>query len=107
MPPSGRARPRNLAEYRLTPAAQRELDGVFDYSVAQWGLSQAQHYVDQLMACCSDLAEAPLLASACDHIRPDYRRRSIAQHVIYFRRTRYGIAIIRILHHRMDSGRHI
>ncbi len=29
-----------MAEYRLTPMAQRDLDGVFDYTVTHWGLSQ-------------------------------------------------------------------
>jgi hypothetical protein len=27
--------------------------------------------------------------------------------MIYFRETDYGIAIIRILHHRMDAGRQL
>lgn len=48
-----------MAEYRLTPEAQRDLDGVFDYSVAQWGLTQAMRYTDRIEAACADLAEAP------------------------------------------------
>jgi len=87
-----------MAEYRLSPAAQRDLDGVFDYSVAEWGLAQAMRYIDLIEAACADLAEAPQRAQGCGAIRPDYRRRSVEQHVIYFRATSYGIAVVRILH---------
>jgi toxin ParE1/3/4 len=96
-----------MAEYRLTPRAQRDLDEVFDYTVVQWGLSQALRYVDRIEAVCADLAEAPQHAPECAHIRPGYRRRGVEQHVVYFRATGYGIAIVRILHQRMDVGRHL
>ena len=96
-----------MAEYRLSPRAQRDLDGVFDYTVAQWGLPQALRYTDLIEAACAALAAAPLQAPGCAHIRPGYRRRGVEQHVIYFRPTRYGIAVVRILHHRMDAARHL
>lgn len=96
-----------MAEYRLSPAAQRDLDGVFDYTLAQWGLTQALRYTDLVEAACANLARAPHQAQGCADIRPGYRRRGVEQHVIYFRPTSYGIAIIRILHQRMDAARHL
>lgn len=96
-----------MAEYRLSPRAQRDLEGVFDYTVAEWGLAQAMRYIDLIEAACADLAEAPQQAQGCGDIRSGYRRRSVEQHVVYFRPTRYGIAVIRILHQRMDAGRHL
>jgi len=96
-----------MAEYRLTPRAQRDLDGVFDYTVTHWGLPQAMRYADLIEAVCADLAEAPQQAQGCANIRPGYRRRAVEQHVIYFRPTSYGIAVIRILHQRMDATRHL
>jgi toxin ParE1/3/4 len=53
------------------------------------------------------LAESPKLAPACDHIRQGYRRRNVERHMIYFRITDYGIAIIRVMHERMDAPRHL
>lgn len=53
------------------------------------------------------LAHAPQTAPSCDHIRAYYRRQTIEQHVIYFQVTTYGIAIIRVLHGRMDAMRHL
>jgi toxin ParE1/3/4 len=96
-----------MAEYRLSPRAQRDLDGVFEYTVARWGLAQALRYTDLIEAACADLAEAPQQAQGCANIRPGYRRRSIEQHVTYFRTTDYGIAVVRILNSRMDAARHL
>ncbi|HJV00614.1 MAG TPA: type II toxin-antitoxin system RelE/ParE family toxin [Burkholderiaceae bacterium] len=96
-----------MAEYRLTPAAERDLEAIWVYTAQQWGQEQADRYTDMLAAAFADLARAPKTAPACDHIRSGYRRRNVAQHTIYFRVTTYGIAIIRILHNRMDAPRHL
>ena len=96
-----------MAEYRLSPRAQRDLDGVFDYTVTHWGLPQAMRYTDLIEAARADLAEAPQQAHGCTNIRPGYRRRGVDQRVICFRPTSYGIAVIRILHQRMDAARHL
>lgn len=96
-----------MAEYRLSPKAQRDLDGIFDYTVERWGLAQALRYTDLIEATCAKLAEALLQSQDCAIIRPGYRRRTVEQHAVYFQQTSYGIAIIRILHQRMDAGRHL
>lgn len=96
-----------MAEYRLTPAAERDLESIWIHTRQQWGGEQANRYIDSLIAVFADLAQSPKTAPACDHIRPGYRRRSVERHVIYFRATAYGIAIVRILHDRMDAPRHL
>lgn len=96
-----------MAEYRLAPAAERDLEDIWLYTQEQWGSAQADRYVDILNAAFAELARAPQIALACDHIRPGYRRRSVERHMIYLRMTDYGIAIVRILHDRMDALRHL
>ena len=96
-----------MAEFRLSRRAQRDLDEIFDYTVARWNLSQALHYTDILEAACTTLAEAPQKGQDCSHIRAGYRRLFVEQHTIYFRVTSYGIAVIRVLHQRMDAPRHL
>ena len=96
-----------MAECLLSPRAQRDLEEIFDYTVKQWGLSQALRYAELVEATCADLAEAPQRSRNCAFIRPGYRRRRVGRHVIYFRQTSYGIAVIRILHQRMDLARHL
>jgi toxin ParE1/3/4 len=96
-----------MAEYRLTPAAEHDLEDNWQYTRDQWGTEQAHHYADKLIVAFAELAEMPKTAPACDHIRSRYRRRRVEQHVIYFRITAYGIAVVRILHSRMDAPRYL
>ncbi|WP_310476437.1 type II toxin-antitoxin system RelE/ParE family toxin [Sandarakinorhabdus sp.] len=96
-----------MAEVRLSPRAQNDLEGLFDDTVARWGLAQAMRYTDLIEAACTALAAAPYQAPACDHISPGYRRRAVEQHMIYFRVLDDGIAVIRILHQRMDAPRQL
>lgn len=96
-----------MAEYRLTPAAERDLERIWTYTLQRWGVEQANRYTDILTGSFADLAQSPKTAPACDQIRPGYRRRSVERHAIYFRITAYGIAIIRILHDRMDAPHHL
>jgi len=96
-----------MAEYRLTPAAEGDLEAIWSYTARQWGLDQANRYIDILTSAFSQLAEHPKKAPTCDTIRPGYRRCSVEQHMIYFRITAYGIAIIRVLHDRMEAQRNL
>ena len=95
-----------MAEYRLSPAAERDLEGIWKYTHGEWGREQAERYIDLLASAFQVLADSPMSAPACDHIRLGYRRRNVERHVIYFRVTDYGVAIIRVLHDRMDAPRH-
>ena len=96
-----------MADYRLSPAAQRDLDDIWDYTNAQWGHDQANRYLLSIKNACQVLAQAPQHAQAIDHIRQGYRRRSVERHIVYFRITNSGIVIVRILHQHMDAMRHI
>ncbi|MEN9480471.1 MAG: hypothetical protein RLZZ298_1866 [Pseudomonadota bacterium] len=96
-----------MAEYRLTPAAEYDLEAIWTHTIQQWDVEQANRYTDFLMEALTKLAQSPMTAPACDHIRPGYRRQSVERHIIYFRITNYGIAVVRILHDRMDAPRHL
>lgn len=96
-----------MAEYRLSPAAERDLELIWTYTVRQWGVEQADRYTDFLTSAFAELADSPKTAPACDHIRPGYQRWGVERHMIYFRVTDYGIAVIRVLHDRMDAPRHL
>ena len=71
------------------------------------GLRQAEPYIDLLTTTFQALAASPMSAPACEHIRKGYRRRGIGRHMIYFRITVSGLAVIRVHHERMDARRHL
>jgi toxin ParE1/3/4 len=46
-----------MAEYRLSPAAERDLEGIWKYTRRKWGLEQAERYTDFLASAFQVLAE--------------------------------------------------
>jgi toxin ParE1/3/4 len=48
------------------------------------------------------LAENPALGQSAEAIRVGYRKHLSGSHVIYYRQSGAGIAVVRILHQRMD-----
>jgi toxin ParE1/3/4 len=96
-----------MAEHRLTPAAERDLESIWTYTVRQWGVEQAERYIDVLSTAFTELADSPNVAPSCEHIRRGYRRWNVERHMIYFRVTDYGIAVVRVLHIRMDALSHL
>ena len=99
--------PRNHAEYRLTPEAERDLEIIWGYTFEEWGLEQANRYVDRLTESFAALAAQPQLGQSVDHIRKGCRLGRVGRHGIYYRTTKYGIAVIRILHGRMSAIPHL
>ena len=92
-----------MPEFRLTPKAERDLESIWLYSLEQWGRGQA----DSFFTTFDELASSSKMAISCDQIRIGYRFCREGKHVIYFKVTEYGIAIIRILHERMLPSLHL
>jgi toxin ParE1/3/4 len=47
------------------------------------------------------------LTPACEHIRAGYKYQPAERHVVYFKLAPFGIAVVRVLHGRMDAKRHL
>lgn len=91
--------------YILSPAAQADINQIWDYSALNWGEEQANRYVLDIRHACEGLADGSRQGRAIDDIRPGYRRLAVASHALFYRITDAGmIAIIRILHQRMDAA---
>lgn len=99
--------PTKSAEYRLSPRAKEDLESIWLYSLSEWGLNQADAYIDGLIAAFDLLANSPNAGISCEKIRSGYRKHSVIRHFIYYRETGYGIEIIRILHDRMLAIKHL
>jgi toxin ParE1/3/4 len=96
-----------MANYRLSPRARHDLETIWQYSFEQWGLEQANRYIDKIIAKFEAIAVGPLLLPACDHIRSGYRRGLVERHMIYFRVDMQTIIIMRVLHSQMDASHHL
>ena len=92
---------------RLSPAAEADIDAIWDYSEERWGRPQANRYVRDLDATCTGIAKGRVSSLSAEDIRSGYRKAVCGSHMIYFRQDEDGIEIVRILHQSMDVGRHL
>jgi len=96
-----------VSTYRLTPAAQRDLSSIWDYTQERWDARQAEKYILEIRAAIERIATDPDRGRSCEEIRAGYRRYGIGSHVIFYIEHTDGVAVIRILHQRMDPTRHL
>jgi toxin ParE1/3/4 len=95
------------AQPRLTPLATRDLSEIWDYTAARWGAAQADTYLRRLWHDLQTVAERPRLGRAIPDIRPGCFRFRSGSQVLFYRIADEGVVVVRILHERMDVGRHL
>ncbi|MDR0702330.1 MAG: type II toxin-antitoxin system RelE/ParE family toxin [Azoarcus sp.] len=90
----------------FSPAAQADMENIWDYTVTHWGLTQADNYTDDIRDACNALASGDRQGRPVD-VRPGYLKYLIGSHVVYFRDYATRLEVVRILHNRMDVDRHL
>jgi toxin ParE1/3/4 len=90
-----------VAQFRLTRRAESDIGEIIQYTLERWGEDQAARYVDDLESAFELLAKNPLASRACADIAPGLRRFEHPRHVIFYRQTRTGVVVTRILHRLM------
>lgn len=97
-----------MSRYLLSPAAQADLEEIWDYTAERWDVDQAEEYLSGLRRAIERAASNPRVGRACDEILPGYRQLAAGSHTLYYRLTADGIIdVVRILHRRMDVARHL
>ena len=96
-----------MAGYVLSPAAQADLEEIWDYTVRHWGVAQAERYTRDIQAACEAASDGILVGRSAEDIRAGYRKIAVGSHVVYFRERPGTLEIIRILHRRMDVARRL
>jgi toxin ParE1/3/4 len=91
-----------MTGYTLSPAAQRDLGSIWDYTAARWNVVQADRYILDIRDTCSALASGEQKARSMQDIRKGYFKASVGSHFIVFRYDGPDIIVVRILHQRMD-----
>lgn len=86
-----------MANYKLSSAADKDFEQLFEYGIDNFGLSKAKSYVDGLIIKFQTIAENPLHYQAVDYIRSGYRRSVYGKHAIYYIVSKDCVDIMRIL----------
>ncbi len=92
---------------RLSPAAEVDVDEIWDNSEERWGRPQADRYVRDLGLTCAGIMEGRVSTLSAEDIRPGYRKAACGSQMIYFRYVGEEVEVVRILHRSMDVGRHL
>lgn len=90
----------------LSPAAEADLEAIWDHSAQHWGLAQADRYVDDIRDACLALAEGVRFGRPVD-VRPPYLKYAVGTHMLYFRDEPDRLEVIRILHQRQDVSHNL
>lgn len=74
-----------MGNYRLSPNAKADLERIWFYGLEQWGVAQADRYIEGFFQRFSGIAAQPLSYPAVDEIREGYRRRVRGRDSIFYR----------------------
>ena len=96
-----------MAAYRLSRKAEADLDGIYEYTIVNFGLAQARDYLSGLHERFGRLAEQPLIGRVAERISPKLRRREYRSHVVFYVPEDGGVMIVRVLHRSMDAPIHL
>jgi len=90
----------------FSPAAEADIEGIWDYSADNWGPDQADRYTDEIRDARRALASGGKRGKVVD-VRSGYLKLSTGSHMIYFRDHGDRLEIMRVLHGRQDVQRHL
>jgi len=91
----------------VTPKAESDLIGIWMYTCEEWGVEQADIYLDQLAAGMRQLIEHPSLGLDYAHVFPGYRRLQIEHHAAFYQVLESEVLVVRVLHADMDAPQRI
>ncbi|MEP7349855.1 MAG: type II toxin-antitoxin system RelE/ParE family toxin [Sphingorhabdus sp.] len=89
--------------YRLAPAADLDLDDIYDFGFVEFGMELADTYLDGLIACFSFLSENPEVARQRHEVRPPVRAHPHRSHVVVYEvNDNRDVLILRVHHSRAN-----
>ena len=98
-----------MSNYILSKKASDDLAKIWNYTIETWSERQADTYFQNIIQAIEYIANNSHSAGrSYDDVRLGCRGFRIGRHIIFYRTLTSGkIRIIRILHEKMDFGRHL
>jgi toxin ParE1/3/4 len=87
----------SLSHYRLTPAAQGDLEDIWLYGLQTWSTKQADYYIDTLEETFERLLLLPEMAREHTEFNPPVRIHPSGEHIIVYSIQDDHLAILRVL----------
>lgn len=90
----------------FSPAAEADIDKIWDYSADRWGVDQADSYTDEIRDACYALAQGKKHGRSVEVLH-GFQKYPCGSHTVYFLDYADRLEVIRILHQRQDAERHL
>jgi len=87
----------------VTPKAESDLIGIWVYTCEEWGVDQADKYLDQLDEGMKQLINHPSLGADYTHVFPGYRRLQVEHHAVFYQVLEPEVVVVRVLHEDIDA----
>jgi toxin ParE1/3/4 len=95
------------SKYVLSKRAKADLEGIWLYGLETWSIYQAEQYATGLYEKFDFLVQWPNAGKPAKNIREGYFRYELQSHTIFYRIEKTSVRIVRVLHEKMDMGRHL
>lgn len=92
-----------MLNLNVTPKAESDLIGIWMYTCEEWGVDQADKYLDQLETGMKQLINHPSLGANYAHVLPGYRRLQVEHHAVFYQVLDPAVLVVRVLHEDMDA----
>jgi toxin ParE1/3/4 len=96
--------PRQLV---LSPRARQDFIDILRYTGERWGPGQMHSYRDRIDDALQLISRNPSMGHRTPDLPATHRLYLVGSHVIVYREQASTIAVVRILHQRMDRARHV
>jgi toxin ParE1/3/4 len=96
-----------MSGWKLSQRARGDLGEIWRYSYARWGLEQADRYVSEIYKAFGKLAAKPSLGRPVARMPKEIRKYRCGSHLVFHRKRRKEVYIVRVLHESMDHKRHL
>ena len=96
-----------IRRIEVSPRAQSEIAGIWEYTALEYGEDAADAYVTELDAVMLRALEYPLMGADCPEVRKGYRRIRAGGQMIYYIPHQRGIDVMRVMHPRQHAREHL
>jgi toxin ParE1/3/4 len=96
-----------VATYKLSPLARKDLEAIWHFTFQNWSKDQADRYYAEIVDAFGDIANGAREGRPVVGLRAGYLSLTCGSHFIIYARRKRMVEIIRILHQRMNIGRHL
>ncbi len=96
-----------MAQHIFSAHAQSDLINIINYTIENWGKTQANIYIDGLEELAENLAKSPTLGTRRNDLKDGLFSFPYQSHILFYTSTKSGITIIRVLHQHQSWEKNI